>query len=173
MRCSTGAWQNYEKRKKAEKRIYFHMNVMSVSCTKSIFFQGIHFCVPSPFRHIVIVTVAEGFRRPTLASEFGTPKRQPTTMVWVQAYARKYLPADQRQKYKQYKFPINCHVAWWSRGSGDVITGYWGDEMVFDILNPSQQCWLHDGEDEKRTEVRWVLKGTRCEDENGIEYIES
>ena len=35
-------------------------------------------------------------------------------------YVPKYLQATPRQKYIQVKFPINCRVTRWPKGSGDV-----------------------------------------------------
>ena len=47
-------------------------------------------------------------------------------------YAPKYLQATPWQKYVQVKFPVNCRVAQWPRGSGDVHRPqiYFGKKMA-------------------------------------------
>ena len=66
---------------------------------------------------------AEGFSWQTLASNMGPPANPTTWRTQVQVpYALKYLQATPLQKYVQVKFPINCYVARWPRGSGD---GHW------------------------------------------------
>ena len=46
-----------------------------------------------------------------------------------------------RQKYIKAKFPINCHTAWWLRGSGDV---HWPQNLGLpqNSTTRTKQVWI-------------------------------